>query len=404
MRDTPKFKTSKSNAFFTSNLFWRLLPAGMRRRWWMFRLFDFVAKYTPIFRKRRGVLVVRMDGIGDMVLFRTSLDHYGEVFGVKKSEITVLGCDSWGSITSEVFEGYKVLTIDEHSFARWPLYRFWVSLKVRAVNPAISVCDSYLRRALMADSLMWISGAPRMVSSLPFISEGTRAEYQYYLSQIDEIIPTGDYPTHEALRHSNFLSTIAGRQIKAEAPKISWRQTLPPSDVVPHGVPYVVLNPGSNEFGRRWPLVQYQRLAKKLVLKGLLVIFVGGISERPGAIQEREGKIIDLIGKTSLEQLLDLMNHAQLVVSNDTGPAHLSIAISTPTLVIVGGGHFGCFVPYPEEIRPINARFVYHHMDCYHCFWNCPKRASKYDVFPCVEAVHIDEVWRVSQQLLDFTK
>jgi len=359
----------------------------MRRRWWLFRFFDLVAKYTPIFRMRRGVLVVRMDGIGDMVLFRTSLDHYGEVFGVEKSEITVLGCDSWGSITNEVFKDYNILTINEHSFARWPIYRFWVSLKVRAVNPAISVCDSYLRRALMADSLMWISGAPRMLSSLPFISEGTRAEYQYYLSQIDEIIPTGEYPTHEALRHFNFLSNVAGRQIKAEAPKISWRHTLPSSDLVPRDVPYVVLNPGSNEFGRRWPLAKYQKLAKKLTQKGLLVIFVGGVSERPGDIQERDGQ-------------LDLMNHAQLVVSNDTGPAHLSIAISTPTLVIIGGGHFGCFVPYPEEIRPINARFVYHRMDCYHCFWNCPKRASKYDVFPCVEAVNIDEVWRASQQLL----
>jgi ADP-heptose:LPS heptosyltransferase len=401
MSDISQNKTRVPDNHFVSNYFWRMLPAGMRRRWWLFRFFDLVAKYMPVFRVRSGVLVVRMDGIGDMVLFRTALDHYAEVFGVEKFEITVVGCDSWGSITDEVFKDYKILTIDEHSFARWPLYRFWVSLKVRSINPAISVCDSYLRRALMADSLMWISGAPRMVSSLPFISEGTRAEYQYYLSQIDEIIPTGGYPTHEALRHFNFLSSIAGRQIKAETPRISWRDSLPSADIVPSGVPYVILNPGSNEFGRRWPLIQYQELAKKLANRGLLVIFVGGKSERPGAIHESPGRIIDLIGKTSLEKLLDLMNHAELVVSNDTGPAHLSIAIATPTLVIVGGGHFGCFVPYPEEIRPAYARFVYHRMDCYHCFWNCPKRATKFDVFPCVEAVHIDEVWRVSKQLLD---
>jgi len=373
----------------------------MRRRWWLFRFFDLIAKYIPVFHSRQGVLVVRMDGIGDMVLFRTSLDHYAEVFGVEKSDITVLGCESWDAITSEVFKDYKILTINEHSFARWPLYRFWVSLRVRAINPAIGVCDSYLRRTLMADSLVWISGAPRIVSSLPFISESTRPEYQYYLSQADEIIPTGDYPTHEVVRHFNFLSSVAGRQIKPEAPRISWRETLPPQDVVPAGSDYVVLNPGSNEFGRRWPLAKYQELAKKLVAKGLHVVFVGGKNEHPGAIDEGAGLIIDLIGKTSLEQLLDLMNHARLVVSNDTGPAHLSIALGTPTLVVVGGGHFGCFVPYPEEIRPDHARFVYHRMDCYHCFWNCPKRATKFDVFPCVEAVQIDEVWRVAEQLLD---
>jgi len=65
--------------------------------------------------------------------------------------------------------------------------------------------------------------------------------------------------------------------------------------------------------------------------------------------------VVDLMGKTSLPQLLDVINHAALVVSNDTGPAHLSIALGTPTLVIVGGGHFGCFVPYPPDACPANA-------------------------------------------------
>jgi hypothetical protein len=167
MSDLPQDKLSSSNNQFVASAFWRILPAAMRRRWWLFRPFDLIARYIPVFHSRRGLLVIRMDGIGDMVLFRTSLDHYAEVFGVKESEITVLGCKSWGPITSEVFKNYKVLSIDEHNFARWPLYRFWVSLRVRAINPAISVCDSYLRRTLMADSLMWISGAPLTISSLP---------------------------------------------------------------------------------------------------------------------------------------------------------------------------------------------------------------------------------------------
>ncbi|MDP6447479.1 MAG: hypothetical protein QF805_27025, partial [Pirellulaceae bacterium] len=50
-------------------------------------------------------------------------------------------------------------------------------------------------------------------------------------------------------------------------------------------------------------------------------------------------------------------------------------------VVIVGGGHFGGFVPYPAEVAPPNARFVFHEMPCYHCFWRCDKRATKFDVF-----------------------
>lgn len=377
-----------------------MFPAGMRRRWWLFRFFDLIARKTPIPISRKGLVVVRMDGIGDMVLFRTSLDHYADVFGVDRSQITIIGCESWEAIAGEVFRDYRTLIINEHSFARRPLYRFWISLKVRALNPAISVCDSYMRRVLMADSLVWILGAPRAISSLPFINERTRDEYMYYLSQVEQIVQTGHYPTHEVERHYNFLSAVAGREIKPEAPRISWRQTKPPESFIPAGIPYAVLNPGCNEYGRRWPLVKYQQLAKKIVDRGLKVIFVGGHDEHLGEINKCDGDVIDLIGKTDLPQLLDLINHAQLVVSNDTGPAHLSIALQTPTLVVVGGGHFGCFMPYPPSIKPDHARFVYHKMDCYHCFWDCPKRASKYDFTPCIEAIEINQVWEVADQLL----
>ena len=103
MNDMPQRKTVTSGKNFSTSTFWRLFPAGMRRRWWLFRFFDIISKNIPVFRKRRGVLVIRMDGIGDMVLFRAALDHYAEVFKIEKSEITVLGCTSWGSITDVVF-------------------------------------------------------------------------------------------------------------------------------------------------------------------------------------------------------------------------------------------------------------------------------------------------------------
>ncbi len=388
---------------FVSNWFWRTFPAGMRRRWWLFRALDMIARHFPVFKAPSGVLVVRMDGIGDMVLFRTCLDHYAQALGVEQSKITVLGCESWDSIAGEVFQGYRVITINEHAFAKQPLYRFRISRMVRGLNPAVTICDSYLRRAMMADSLVWVSAAPRIISSLPYIGERNRQEFLYYLSQTDQVIDTGDYPTHEIERHYSFLSQLAGRKIIPEAPHINWRDDAPPADRLQAGPAYAVINPGSNEYGRRWPLSKYNEIARRLRARGLRAVFVGGRAERPGDIDTNDTGIIDLIGRTSLPELLDIMNHAALVVSNDTGPAHLSIALGTPTLVIVGGGHFGCFVPYPESVRPAHARFVYKEMACYHCFWNCPKRENKFQVFPCVAAVEVNKVWAEIEQLLEVT-
>lgn len=386
---------------FEISWFWRALPAGMRRRWWLFRLFDLVVRHWPIFKRRQGILVVRMDGIGDMVLFRRTLDEYAGVFGVDKSGITVLGCASWGPIAAQIFDGYKLFIIDEHAFARRLFYRFGIGLMVRQIAPAVTICDVYLRRAMMADSLVWMAGAPKSVSSLPYINEPTRTEFTYYLSQVDQIIDTGTYPTHEILRHYRFLSDYADKEIPPQPPKISWRDTPP---LLPDGAPYAVLNPGSNEYGRRWPFESYLKIAERLMDKGYRVVIVGGPGERAGDHRQRLGndqRVIDLTGKTSVPELMDILNHAACVISNDTGPAHLSIALETPTVVVVGGGHFGSFVPYPKEICPPHARFAFEEMPCYHCFWRCHKRNTKFDVFPCVSAVEIDAVWEAVTQLVD---
>jgi len=386
----------------TVSAFWRMFPAGMRRRWWMFRPFDLIARHFPVFKPRRGLLVVRMDGIGDMMLFRQSLDHYADAFGVSRADITVLGCDSWKPIAANIFADYRVITIDEHAYARKLMYRFRVNLMVRRLAAETTVCDSYLRRAMMADSLVWASAAARTVVSMPYVNEPTRAEFTFYLSQVDEIIDTGPYPTHEIERHFRFVSAVAGRSIAPEPPVIDWPERKPA--LAAEG-PYAVINPGSNEPGRRWPFASYVAVAEKLLAMGWRVAFVGTRGERWDAallddIATRPG-VIDMTGRTSLPELMDLMRHAGLVISNDTGPAHLSIALGAPTLVIVGGGHFTSFVPYPDSVCPPNARFIYELMDCYHCFWRCDKRDSKFDVFPCVAAIPADNVWAECEILIE---
>jgi ADP-heptose:LPS heptosyltransferase len=339
---------------------------------------------------------VRMDGIGDMVLFRRTLDHYAETFGLEPGEVTVLGCTSWGSLVGEVFAGYRLKVIDEHAFERQPFYRFREAMWVRRQGFKIAVSDIFFRKALTADSLVWFSAAPVSILSKPYVSDATRAEFAYYTQNATRLIDTGPYPTHEILRHFRFISEIAGRPIAPEPPKIAWRDQAPP---VADGPPYVVLNFGSNEPGRRWPFDSFLAVARRLLERGYRVAFTGGSAAEKAQVSRLRSElnrpgVINLIGRTRLPELLDWMKHAAAVLSNDTGPAHLAIALGTPTVVVLGGGHFGSFVPYPPQATPATARFVYHEMPCYHCFWRCDKRPTKEHVFPCVSAIAIEDVWR----------
>ena len=373
----------------------------MRRRWWLFRLFDLFCRYVPVFKLRRGLVVIRMDGIGDMVLFRQSLDHYADAFSVDKSEITVIGCKSWQSIADEVFAGYRVISINEHAYAKKPLYRFGINMKMRYLAPKTVVSDAFFRRALMADSLAWVTGAPNTYVSYPYINEPTRSEFTYYLSQTTDVIDTGLYPTHELDRHAAFISQYVFEPVKAIPPVLNWRDQAPE---IPDGTPYVVLNSGSNEYGRRWPLEDYIALSKWLVTHGFRAVFVGKADEKAKAnlIVDAaiDANIIDMTGKTDLPGLMDILKFAALVVSNDTGPMHLAIGLGAPTVAVIGGGHFGSFVPYPEQATPDNVRFVYERMDCYHCFWRCHKREDPKASFPCVAAVTQEQVQQACLELL----
>ena len=60
-----------------------------------------------------------------------------------------------------------------------------------------------------------------------------------------------------------------------------------------------------------------------------------------------------------------------LDIFRDTGIAHLALLLQRPSVHIVGGGHFGAFLPYPPALSPANARYVYRAMPCYYCDWAC---------------------------------
>lgn len=176
-------------------------------------------------------------------------------------------------------------------------------------------------------------------------------------------------------------------------PAIPWREQAPK---LPDGAPYVVMNFGSNEPGRRWPFDNFLGVAQRCLEAGLRVVFVGAGQEafaKPRIAGMNHPGVVDTIGTLKLPELVDVLKHAACVLTNDTGPGHLALGVGAPTVLLAGGGHFGSFVPYPPETRPARSAFLNREMDCYHCLWVCPKRASRADAFPCVADITVDQAW-----------
>jgi ADP-heptose:LPS heptosyltransferase len=102
-------------------------------------------------------------------------------------------------------------------------------------------------------------------------------------------------------------------------------------------VPYVCLHPGATRADNRWPAGHFAAVGDALAAGGDRVMLTGTAAERPlaqvvaGAMQTAP---VDLCGRTDVGTLAALYARARVVVSNDTGAAHVAAAVRAPSVVV----------------------------------------------------------------------
>ena len=99
---------------------------------------------------------------------------------------------------------------------------------------------------------------------------------------------------------------------------------------------YAVIIPGARWKTKVWPAEKFGKLASKLSLKTVIVGSSGEIGAADTIIKLSQGKSISLAGKSDLKELVEVIRHAQFVVSNDSGPMHIAAALNIPVLAIFG--------------------------------------------------------------------
>jgi ADP-heptose:LPS heptosyltransferase len=101
--------------------------------------------------------------------------------------------------------------------------------------------------------------------------------------------------------------------------------------------PYVCIHPGASRVNRRWAPEGFAAVSRAMEeRRGLCSVVTGTASEAEvAAAVMRSARGVSAVGRTSLGGLLALLAAAELVVANDTGAAHLAMAVGTPTVVVV---------------------------------------------------------------------
>jgi ADP-heptose:LPS heptosyltransferase len=121
--------------------------------------------------------------------------------------------------------------------------------------------------------------------------------------------------------------------------------------------PLVGINPGASAPNKRWFPERFAQVADTLLKAGITVMVLGAKSDMPQVEAMRQAMHhppLVLAGQLSLDELILCLGQLDVLVSGDTGPAHLAAAMGTPVVGLFGPSKARHFAPIGEQHRIID--------------------------------------------------
>ncbi len=212
---------------------------------------------------------------------------------------------------------------------------------------------------------------------------------------------------HDAERNLSLLQGIAKEQFGGEKLAMSFTPSAEENvarllkDFNLEGKKLVGVHAGSAWPTKCWPQEYFVELISKLQTElGVQVVLVGGGKQDTDLgekiCQLAQGHAASLCGKTSLADLMALMKHLSLFITNDSGPMHIATAFDVPTLAIFGPTtrELG-FFPYGEGHRVLEVK----DLPCRPCALHGGKKCPL-GHFKCMKDITPEEVFKNAKEML----
>lgn len=296
-------------------------------------------------RDYRRILLVRLSALGDVVNTLPAVSAVREAFPAARLGFIV------EDRCRDVVVGHPAIDrVYVYPRKRWQtdFFRFWrwgrlVSevgaffREIRSERYDVALdFQGNLKGALHA----WLSGSPERIgfarghcNELNWLFSTHRVrpatERMYRVEKFLSLLaPLGIAPgrPHYVLPRSEESRTRARRSIR----ELGWA-----------GGDYIVLHPGTSEFGKikRWPIDRFGALARKLSAEGHRVLVVWGPGERgmAEAIAKEGGPAVRVAMETrSILDLAELIAGARVFVGADSGPLHIASAVGVRSVALFG--------------------------------------------------------------------
>lgn len=370
----------------------------------LFRLTRFVLlklpaafKFLAMFRKpAKRLLLIKTDAIGDYILFRNFIEILKKSEKYRDYQIDLLGNKIWRDLNETYDKQYlgETYFINPNSFYEAPLRTLKQGWQLFKSRYEVVLQPTYTR-VFINDGFAALTAAKQIVG-YGSDNEGIFPRYKKKTDKFyTQLLPLPKESYFEFNRNVFFFETVLGEKIDLKAPQIKTNVANKKG---------IAILPGAGAFKRGWEGEKFLELIKQLLQQTEEPIYlIGG----PGEVKHGEflmqnlpkDSIENRINRTTLPQLIDNIGSSNLLIANDTSAIHIAVATQTPSVCILGGGHFDRFVPYPAG-TPNAPVCVYEKMPCYNCNWICIYKTEANEPFPCISAVTLENVWQAVLPLI----
>jgi lipopolysaccharide heptosyltransferase II len=351
----------------------------------------------------RTILVLRLDLLGDVLLSMPAVEALHERY--PQAEIWMMTLPYTADIPARYPFVTRVVTLDTNgirslagllrpsTFRQW--YRVYRLLRRQHFDLAVSLCG------LMASIWAFLSGATHRIGyrkeAYPLLHTYTLPGRRYDRRRhevrwcLDLAEATG------AARRPRYLHLEVAPTAQAHMRRVLEERGVGDETLL------IGVHAGSiNGSAKRWPAAHWAELADRLHDEyGATVVLTGSGDERPivqAVTRAMRTRPIVLAGETTVDELAAVLAHCAVVLSGDSGPLHIAVALNRPTVSVYGPTDSAISGPYP---RPGQTALVLRTgIGCSPCYNALATAECPYGNTACMHHLTVDHMYHAVQRVL----
>jgi ADP-heptose:LPS heptosyltransferase len=303
-----------------------------------------------------SIIIIKLDGIGDYILFRNFLSEIKKNKKYKDTNITLVGNIAFKEL-AEVLEKKIVdhfIWIDKKKFLFNLLYRLRILKKLSKNSYTLLLHPTFSRDFFVSD---WISNFITSKKKISFL--GDCSNQLYYVKKISDsyynyLIKNNKLNKFDFFKYKNFFENFLKTKIQIQRTSIEKNYSSKHFKFRN----YICFFVTAGSINRMYSLKNFMLLAE--LIKNnykYKIIFLGG-NENNLDQNFNNKNYVNLINKTNLNQLTEIIRNSKLLISNDTCAHHIAAAVNTSCIVLGKGLHHGRFLPYPKSFNVVHKSIV----------------------------------------------